>query len=408
MPDVDRIAERILLDEGLLPLPVVVVGAAEQDADAEVDVDEVGGHELAVDDDAGRDEHGPAPLGHVLVAEVAHLRVLERAPATQQGAAQPDVLVAWQGLVEEVEDVVVQRHDLLHELDVAHQPRDVVGHQLDGRHGADPARVERGRVDVPSLHQAEHLAGVAADLQGLAVEIAGERVERAHDVADGAVAVVTRVRRLGAVRALEHAGVGLADHLGAVVHHEQVLLVDVVVEHVLRGLAEIDDPLAQVRRLHAVSHVLRVARAGGVVVAADPADPAGDEVRVARVLALHEDRVPAEDRRGAVTLLDDLLLEVDLRVDAEAADDASDRIPRHLDDVAAARDLAGLGIGLCVRCGHRCSVSIVEQVRLTCAELPGAGCPGSEFTAVVAPLRFLVDRLERHLAQVADHLAVSG
>jgi len=29
---------------------------------------------------------------------------------------------------------------------------------------------------------------------------------------------------------------------------------------------------------------------------------AGDEVRVARVLSLHEDAVPAEDGRGAVTL----------------------------------------------------------------------------------------------------------
>ena len=49
---VDRVAERIVLDEGLAVLPVVVVGAAEQDADAEVDVDQVGGDELAVDDDA--------------------------------------------------------------------------------------------------------------------------------------------------------------------------------------------------------------------------------------------------------------------------------------------------------------------------------------------------------------------
>jgi hypothetical protein len=52
-----------------------------------------------------------------------------------------------------------------------------------------------------------------------------------------------------------------------------------------------------------------------------------------RVLALHEHAVAAEDR--------DVLLqettsfgEVDLRVDAEVADDPRDRIPRHVDDVA--------------------------------------------------------------------------
>ena len=81
-----------------------------------------------------------APLGHVLVVEVADRRILERAPAAEQRTPQADLLVAGQRLVEEVEEVVVHRHDLLHELDVAHQPGHVVGHQLDGRHRADAAR----------------------------------------------------------------------------------------------------------------------------------------------------------------------------------------------------------------------------------------------------------------------------
>ena len=269
--------------------------------------------------------------------EVADRRVVQAAPAAEQDPPLADVLVPGQRLVEEVEQVVVQRHDLLHELDVAHQPGQVVGEELDGRDRADPAGVQRRRVDVPALHQAEHLPRVAADVQRLAVEVALQRVQRAHDVADGPVAVVAGVRCLGPVRQLEHARVGLLDHPLAVVHPDQVLLEDVVVEHVLRGLAEVDDPLAQVRRRDAVRHVLGVDRAGGVVVAADAADPAGDEVRVARVLALHEDAVAAEDRRRAVALLDGLLLEVDLGVDAEAADDPGDRVPGHLDDVGALR-----------------------------------------------------------------------
>ncbi len=181
-----------------------------------------------------------------------------------------------------------------------------------------------------ALHQAEHLARVAADLQGLAVELAGERVQRPHDVADGLVPVGLGLRRLGAVRLLEHAGVGLRDHLLAEVHPDQVLLEDVVVEHVLGRLAEVDDPLADVRRLDAVRHVLRVAGARRVVVTADAADAAGDEVRVPRVLALHEDRVAAEDRAGAVALGDLHVAEVDLGVDAERAHDPGDRVPRHL------------------------------------------------------------------------------
>ena len=159
MPLVDRVAERVGLDEGLALVPVVVEGAAQQDADVEVDVDQVGRDQLAVDDDAGRDVHRPAPVGHLLVGVVADVRVLERAPAAQQDAPPADLLVAGQRLVEEVEQVVVQRHALLHELDVPHQPDEVVGEELHGGHGADAAGVERRGVDVPALHQAEHLAG---------------------------------------------------------------------------------------------------------------------------------------------------------------------------------------------------------------------------------------------------------
>ncbi len=125
-----------------------------------------------------------APVLHVLVGEVAVLGILEGAPAAEQRAAQADLLVSGQRFVEEVEEVVVHRHDLLHELDVAHQPGHVVGHQLDGGRGADAARVQRRRVYVPALHEAEHLPCPAADLQRLAVELAGERVECPHDVGD--------------------------------------------------------------------------------------------------------------------------------------------------------------------------------------------------------------------------------
>ena len=152
------------------------------------------------------------------------------------------------------------------------------------------------------LHEAEHLARHAAHLQGFAVELALERIERLHDVADRAVAVRAGVRRLGLRRLLPHAEIGLAHHLLAEVHAHQVFLEDVVIEHVLGGFAEVHDPFADVRRLDAVCHVLRVDRAGAMVVAADAADAAGDEMSVARILALHEDAVAAEDRRGAMAL----------------------------------------------------------------------------------------------------------
>lgn len=143
--------------------------------------------------------------------------ILERAPAAEQRAPQAHLVVSGQRLVEEVEQVVVHRHDLLHELDVAHQPGHVVGHQLDRRNRADATGVERGGMYVPPLHQAEHLPGPTADLQRLPVEVSGERVERAHDVGDGPVAVHVGMRGLGVLRLGQHTRVGLGDHLLAVV-----------------------------------------------------------------------------------------------------------------------------------------------------------------------------------------------
>ena len=111
------------MTNSLAVIPIVIIGVAEQDSDVEIDVDEVRGDQFAVDDDAGRDVHGPAPVGHGLVIVIANIRVLERTPAAEQDAAPPpDLLVAGQRLVEKVEEIVVQRDAFLHELAVAHQP----------------------------------------------------------------------------------------------------------------------------------------------------------------------------------------------------------------------------------------------------------------------------------------------
>ena len=71
MTAVDRIAQRIVPHEHLLALPIVVIGGPEQDPKTEVDLHQIVGDKLAVDDHAGGDEHGPTPVGHVLVVEVA-------------------------------------------------------------------------------------------------------------------------------------------------------------------------------------------------------------------------------------------------------------------------------------------------------------------------------------------------
>src|SRR5271156_4239068 len=180
-----------------------------------------------------------------------------------------------------------------------------------------------------SFHQAEHLARHAAHLQRLAIEGPSEGIECLHDVTDGAIAMQFSMKRSSFFRLFPDTGICLLNHLLAEVDADQVVLKDVVVEHVLGSLAEIDNPFSDGRRFYSKRHVLRIGGASGMVVAADAADAAGNEVRIARILTLHENAVAAKDRRSTVTLSNLPLAEIDFCEDSEAAHDPGNRIPIH-------------------------------------------------------------------------------
>src|SRR4030095_10443086 len=100
---------------------------------------------------------------------------------------------------------------------------------------------------------------------------------------------------------LPNAWVCFLDHLLTKVDADQVVLKDVVVEHVLCSFTEVDDPLSHCRRPYVERHVLCVGGAGRVIVSADAADSAGNEVSVTRILTLHENAVTAKDGRSRIT-----------------------------------------------------------------------------------------------------------
>src|SRR5579859_4097857 len=178
-----------------------------------------------------------------------------------------------------------------------------------------------------SLHQTECLTSIAAHMECLTVKLTGEGIERAHDVANGAIAVICRVRSFGLICQLKHAWIGLFHHLLAVVNADEVLLKDIVVKHVLSRFTQIDNPLTHCWRLYPIGHVLCIDGAGRVIVAADAADAARDEVCVTGVFALHEEAVASEDMGGAIGLHYFALLKVDLGVDTQTANDAGHGIP---------------------------------------------------------------------------------
>src|SRR5919198_2535315 len=262
-------------------------------------------------------------------------------------------------------------------------------------------------MDMTALHQAEHLAREAAHHQGLPVEIASKGIQRGHDVCDGAVAVPVGVRRLLPLRLLPQARIRFLHHLFAEVHAHQVVLKDVVIEHVLGGFAQIDDPLTERGRLDAERHVLRITRAGGVVVAADPADAAGDEMRVPRVLAFHEDAVPAEDGRGAVALRHLFVLEINLGEDTEAAHDAGYGVPAHLDQIALLSRRFGQwlsdGSHMFILSRSRSATNRTRSVRA------GLGLvTGDQLTATAPPLGLAVHGIVGDRTQRPDQLSVQG
>ena len=293
---IDRVPQRIGLNERLGILPVVVIRATQQDADIQVNVHQVIRDEFSVHHHTGGNIHPLSPMGHVLVGVIANIWIIERTPTCEKYAPLSHFFITWQSLVEKVEKIIMQRYDFLHELYVLHQAHEIIRKELNRRYGSHAAGIKGGWMNVPAFHQAEHFAGHAAYLQSFAVELAHERIQRAHDVRNGSIAVKVRVRRSGLLSFGEHAWIRFLYHLLAKVHPDQVVLKDVVVEHVLSGFAKIYDPLGDCRRTDSESHVLGIRGTCGVVISANPANAAGDEMGVARVLSLHENAVAAEDR----------------------------------------------------------------------------------------------------------------
>ncbi len=186
---------------------------------------------------------------------------------------------------------------------------------------------------VAAFHQTKHLPRNPAHLQRLAIKRSFKRSERPHDIGDGSEAMFFGVGRFGLFRFEPDIGVCLAHHVFAKVHPDQVVLKNIVIEHELRGFTQIDDPFRERRRFDPVRHVLRVNGTCRVVIAANPANTAGDEMGVARVFAFHKDAVAAKDRRRAVTLRHCTPSEIDFRVDAQTPNDPGNGIPRHLHNI---------------------------------------------------------------------------
>ena len=71
-----------------------------------------------------------------------------------------------------------------------------------------------------------------------------------------------------------------------------------------------------------------------MVIAADAADAAGDEVCIPRIFALHKNAVSAENGGGAIAFGHLFIFEVDFGENSQAAHDSGNRVPVHLHEIS--------------------------------------------------------------------------
>lgn len=186
---------------------------------------------------------------------------------------------------------------------------------------------------MPPFHEAKHLTRQATHLQSFPVEFPAEGIQSSHNFADGAITVIARMLGLGVLRFYPNSRIGLLHHLLAIVHADQIVLEKIVVKHVFSGFTEIYNPIGERRRQGAKRHVLRIHRTRRVVISADPANAAGNEVSVPRIFASHEHAVAAKYRRGAITFDNFAIVEIDLGENSQTPDDSRNRVPVHFDEV---------------------------------------------------------------------------
>ena len=175
-------------------------------------------------------------------------------------------------------------------------------------------------------------------MQRLEIELAAERVEILHELADRAEPVNLGVGRLGRPGAHEQRRVGRTHHgRGVVGPGQQMQMKGEIVEELQRQ-RDVADQYPERRRNAADGHLDGHGRGHGMHPAAHAARAARDEDGVARIASDHDDLVAAEQRRHRPRLEHLAPLEVGHGVEGQRAGDPRDRVEVHALDVAVPRN----------------------------------------------------------------------
>src|SRR5260370_23586791 len=134
------------------------------------------------------------------------------------------------------------------------------------------------------FHQTEHFTGHPADLESLTIKLALKWVERGHDIRYSTIPVILGMRSFSCLGFLPDSRIGFAHHYFAEIDADQIVLENVVIEHVLRCLTQVNNPLRHCWRFYPVCHILGVNSAKDVSITTYPTNPASDAMAVPAVL----------------------------------------------------------------------------------------------------------------------------
>src|ERR1700724_877612 len=100
---------------------------------------------------------------------------------------------------------------------------------------------------MPPFHQAEHFARQPAHLERLTIKLALKWVASCHYLRYPSTPVVLWGWRLSRFCFLPNTRIGFADHFLAEIDADQIVLKNIVIEHVLGRLTQVNDPFRHCR-----------------------------------------------------------------------------------------------------------------------------------------------------------------
>ena len=191
-------------------VPLLVIRVLNELFHPDVQVAQVGCHQLAVDDGTGRRPAMLTPVVGIGVGGVVVVLVIPLAEVDHGGGQFAAMFVVRIAGIHEVVNIVPDADTFLAVIKKRTQLNVELAERRRGECRGNTARDYRLRVRILAAQENVGFTRNAGQLQRFEIEFSGQRVEIGHDLANGFVTVQVSVFRRCGGRRLPHLGVGVA------------------------------------------------------------------------------------------------------------------------------------------------------------------------------------------------------